>query len=53
MTEINGTTIAAYANRVPGYVTSSGLSATIFLGDHVGLYRAMDGDGLASLDRGQ
>ena len=45
MTARNGTTIEAYANRVLGYVTGSGIGAMIFLGDQIGLYRAMDGAG--------
>jgi hypothetical protein len=45
MTELNSKTIEAYANRVLGYVTGSGIGAMIFLGDQVGLYRTMDGAG--------
>lgn len=45
MTELNSKTIEAYANRVLDYVTGSGIGAMIFLGDQVGLYRAMDGAG--------
>src|SRR5262245_35521681 len=40
-----GKTIEELANRVLGYVTGSGIGAMIFLGDQVGLYRAMDGAG--------
>ncbi len=45
MAELNGKKIEEYANRVLGYVTGSGIGAMIFLGDQVGLYRAMDGAG--------
>src|SRR5262245_46577617 len=45
MVELNGKTIEEFANRVLGYVTGSGIGAMIFLGDQVGLYRAMDGAG--------
>ncbi len=45
MAELNGKIIEEYANRVLGYVTGSGIGAMIFLGDQIGLYRAMDGAG--------
>jgi hypothetical protein len=45
MAERNGKAVEEYANRVLGYVTGSGIGAMIYLGDQVGLYRAMDGAG--------
>ena len=45
MAELNGEKIEECANRVLGYVTGSSMGAMIFLGDQLGLYRAMDGAG--------
>jgi 2-polyprenyl-3-methyl-5-hydroxy-6-metoxy-1,4-benzoquinol methylase len=45
MTDVHSQTVEAYANHVLEYVTGTGIGAMIFLGDQVGLYRAMDGTG--------
>ncbi len=45
MTDLNDKTVEAYANHVLEYVAGASVGAMIFLGDQVGLYRAMDGAG--------